>query len=78
MKQIEAYVLFWEGALKRSREHLAYLQQLKSTNAVVIDQDGMKILDDRIYQEDYAVGQFQKGLTRAKVQLSLAKQGEDV
>ena len=78
MKQIEAYVSDWEGALVRSQEQLAYLQKLKSLNAKNTDQTSCEILDDRIFQEDYAVRQFQKVLLRAQHQLGLARSGHEV
>lgn len=78
IKQIEAYVSYWEGALARSQEQLAYLQKIKSLNAQITDQAGSEILDDRIFQEDYAVRQFQKGLLRAQHQLGLARSGHEV
>lgn len=77
MKQIESYVAYWEGALARSTEQLAYLLKLKELCTSVTDHTGTEILDDRIFQEDYAVKQFHKGLIRAQHQLGLARSGQE-
>ena len=78
MKQIEAYVAFWESALARSKEQLAHLLLMKDMTLSVIDQTGRQYLDDRIIQEGSAINEYNKGLIKAQQQLSQARNGQNV
>jgi hypothetical protein len=78
IRDLKAFVAFWTQALVRAESQLHLLLDFQRSGATVTDEAANDILAARIAQEDIAVREYKKALTRSESLLGSAQYGEDV
>jgi hypothetical protein len=78
LKQLENIVSIWRDCLANAMKQRDYLLNVKERGISITDGDDRDILPDRIRQEDIAVLEYEKGLTRSQSMLGRAQTGDDV